>query len=78
MIFKLLLIIAVISIVYFLFIKKKPKVTNTTNKQSKANKDVDVDEMVICETCGVYVALDETILSGSKYYCSQECLEKAK
>jgi len=74
MILKVLLIAAVIGIVYFLFIKKKPKVSNHTKSEEKT----EADEMVACETCGVYVALSETILSGSKYYCSKECLEKAK
>jgi len=73
MILKLLLVIAVISIVYFMFIKKKPSVTKSSKKKSE-----EASEMVECTTCGVFVELNETILSNAKYYCSKECLAKAK
>jgi uncharacterized protein len=66
---KLLLIIGVISIVYFMFIKKKPENISKTKRDEK-----EADEMVECANCGVYAELDESFLSGSKYYCSKECL----
>ena len=72
MILKVLLVIAVIGIVYFIFIKKKP--SHTISKK----KNIDASEMVECATCGVFVELDDTILSNAKYYCSKECVEKAK
>jgi uncharacterized protein len=72
MILKLLLIIGVISIVYFMFIKKKPENISKTKSDKKESKDA--DEMVECANCGVYAELDESFLSGSKYYCSKECL----
>ncbi len=75
MILKLLLIIGVIAIVYFLFIKQKPQ---NINDASKTKQTPEVDEMVACHNCGVYVALKESIVSGSHYYCSQECLQKGK
>jgi len=75
MILKLLLVISVIAIVYFLFIKKKPaKVKNKKNNSKKENPPA--NEMVECASCGVYCELEDTILSGNKYYCSQECVNK--
>jgi uncharacterized protein len=74
MILKLLLVVAVISVVYFMFIKKKPQ-KNVNNSSSKDS--LEADDMVECAECGVYSQLSDSILSGSKYYCSQECLKKA-
>jgi len=73
---KLLLIIGVISIVYFMFIKKKPENISKAKGAEKETKDA--DEMVECANCGVYAELDESFLSGSKYYCSKECLNAKK
>jgi len=75
MILKLLLIIAVIAVVYFLFIKKKPL---KNNKYKKAKEKLQSNDMVECKTCGIYAEVGDSILSGSSYYCSQECLEKAQ
>jgi uncharacterized protein len=74
MILKILLIGAVIAAVYFMFFKTKPE-TKVTKKESKK---LDADEMVECATCGVYAEVEECILSNGKYYCSRECLAKAK
>ena len=71
MILKFLLVVAVIALVYFLFIKKKPI------KQAKKER-LEGSDMVECASCGVYAELDESILSGSSYFCSKECLEKRK
>ncbi|DAB27806.1 MAG: hypothetical protein A2513_06285 [Sulfurimonas sp. RIFOXYD12_FULL_33_39] len=71
MILKLLLVIGVIAVVYFIFIKKKPSDKISKNEEQSS-------EMVECATCKVYCELDDAILSGSKYYCSKECLEKVK
>jgi len=76
MILKLLLIIAVITVVYIMFFKK-PSVKNTTHTAKKKNTP-EIDEMVECAECGVYVSLEESILSNGKYYCSSECVAKAK
>ena len=75
MITKLLLVLAVIASVYFMFFKKKPlkSAKEETQKKSKPESN----DMVECATCGIYSELSESILSGSKYYCSTECLEKA-
>ena len=75
MIMKLLL---VIGFVYFFFIKKKPAVTkketNTTNKKEKLQGN----DMIECPSCGIFFEVDDGILSGSEYYCSSECVTKAK
>ena len=70
MILKLLLIIGVITAVYMMFFKKKPEVTR---KETKKDPQA-ASEMVECAGCGVYVEIEEALLSESKYYCSKECL----
>ena len=76
MILKLLLVLGVIGLVYFIFFKKKPVKTSTPTK-TKKNKKLQSNDMVECSICGVYSELGETIISNNKYYCSDECLEKA-
>jgi len=75
MILKLLLVIGVIAIIYFMFIKEKP---SQAKKTQQKKKDEAVDEMVECSSCGVYVSVSEAILSNGRYYCSRECLAKGK
>ena len=76
MILKILLVLAVIGIVYFIFIKKKP--SKVTKKESSKKKDeLKANDMVECATCGVYSELQECTLSDAKYYCSAECVTKA-
>ena len=74
MILKILLIVAVIGVVYFIYMKKKSALQNS-NKEDKKKQS---NEMVECSTCGIYSELGDAILSGSKYYCSKKCLEAAK
>ena len=76
MILKLLLVIAVIATVYFMFIKKKPLKSPSRNEKKKSSDTVESNDMVECKTCGIYCEVDDSILSGSSYYCSSECLEK--
>ena len=71
MILKVLLVIAVIGIVYVIFFKKSSPLMSARKKDKKLHGD----EMVQCESCEVYVDISEAILSGGKYYCSQECLK---
>ena len=74
MILKLLLVIAVIATVYFLFIKKKPLKNSKTKKSEKLQSS----DMVECNNCGIYAEVGDSILSGSSYYCSKECLKEAQ
>jgi len=76
MILKVLLVLGVISIVYFMFIKKKPTSLDKDTKAKKAD-DIKANDMVECATCGVYTEVSESFLSGASYYCSKECIEKA-
>jgi len=71
MILKLLLVIAVIATIYFLFFKKK-------DKTKAIKKEKDANEMVECSICGIYSEIDDSILSNGKYYCSNECLRETK
>ncbi|MEA3228060.1 MAG: PP0621 family protein [Campylobacterota bacterium] len=72
MILKLLLVIAVIGIIYFIFFKKK------TDKKSITDKNEQANEMVECCVCGIYSEIDDSILSNGKYYCSNECLREVR
>ena len=72
---KWLLVIGVVAFVYYAFIKKStPVQQKTKNDTSKRGAD-EVEEMVECAECGIYVELDEAIVSNGKYYCSKECLK---
>jgi len=72
---KWLVVVGVVGFVYFYFIKKKPTQVKTHPK--KDNPQPQANDMIECVVCGTYCEVDDMILSGSKYYCSQECLEKA-
>jgi len=74
---KWLVVIGVVGFVYFYFIKKKPTEIKTQKNTNTGKNDTQVNEMLECCVCGTYCEVDDMILSGSKYYCSQECLEKA-
>ena len=71
MILKVLLVAIVIAVVYFIVVKKKPSIKDDKKKSESQSSD-----MVECSTCKVYCELDEAFISGNRYYCSKECLEK--
>jgi len=73
---KWLLVIGVISAIYVFFIKKTPSVKHEVKNDEQDDKVVS-NEMIQCSTCSVYCEVNDALLSGSKYYCSTECLEKA-
>ena len=75
MILKILLIAAVIGVVYVMFFKKKTIEPDHTKQKSKKPE---VNDMIECANCHVYVEVKEAILSNGKYYCSRECLAEAK
>ena len=76
---KWLVVVGVVGLIYFMFIKKKPAVSSSKKSDETDKKDEkqDSNDMVECATCNIYCELDEAILSNNKYYCSSECLEKA-
>lgn len=71
MLFKILILAAIIFGVYYFFIKAKP----VENKKSKKSKKEPEDIMVECQKCGTYVSNKEAIIKNGKYYCSKECAE---
>ena len=72
MILKYLLVIGVIALIYFLFIKKKPL---TKQKKDKKDNSKITSEMIECSKCHIFCEIDDAILSGTNYYCSKECLK---
>ena len=72
---KWLLVIGVIAFVYFVFIKKSTPLKQANEDEAPKRNKEEVDEMVQCAKCGIYVELDEAIVSNGKYFCSQECLK---
>ncbi len=78
MIFKLIILAAVIYGVYILFFREgnlieKMKQNNTKNQ--KKDKGDDVDTVVECGKCGIYVSIDEAVIKDGVYFCSKECAE---
>jgi uncharacterized protein len=72
---KWLLVIVVVAGIYIFFIKKRPVISK---KQHDNKKDIkESNEMIECASCGTYCAMDDTILSANKYYCSDKCVSKA-
>lgn len=74
MILKILLVLAVIAIVYFLFFKKSAPL-KTPNESKKGTDGSNDDTMVPCETCGVFVSVKEAYMKDGRYYCSKSCME---
>ena len=78
MILKFLLIVAVITIIYIMFFKTKPTTQRETKKpKQRGTTEPQINDMIECANCGVYVEVDEAILSNGRYYCSRECLKEA-
>jgi len=75
MILKLILLAVAIYVVYILFFREGNLIDKMKQQQKKAKKDAEetVDTVVECETCGVYVSIDDAIIKDRKYYCSKEC-----
>ena len=72
---KWLLVIGVVAAVYYMFIKKSsPKRVDEATRNGASADAENVDEMVECSRCGVYVEIEEAIVSNGRYYCSKECL----
>ncbi len=76
MILKLLLVIGVITAVYFIFFKKKPVGNRKNSKKDTQKQTLEANEMVECSNCGIYSELEESLLSNAKYYCSSKCANK--
>jgi uncharacterized protein len=68
MILKLLIFAIVGVLIYKFFGGKLPSIG-----KSPAEKKLDDDTLVECETCQTYVTVKESIIIHGKYYCSSEC-----
>lgn len=76
---KWLIVVGVVGLIYFMFIKKKPAVAQEKKApKSEPKNEIQGNDMVECSTCSVFVSVDDMTLSNNKYYCSDECLEKNK
>jgi len=71
MILKILLFLLALFAVYLIFFKKSRE---QQVKQNDKNKE-EMDIMVECPTCKVFVSKKEAILSNGRYFCSKECLK---
>ena len=69
MIFKFLVLAAIIFFIYILFFRKN----RLNTKKPTTNTDI-TEELVECPTCNTFVSKKDAILSNGRYYCSQECL----
>jgi uncharacterized protein len=74
MILKLILLIIVITAVYFIFFKKRPIDKTVNTKQRTGKKTKEGDEMIACAKCGTYVTIDDAFIKNARYYCSTECM----
>lgn len=76
MIFKLIILAAVVYVVYILFFRDGnliDKVKEQKEKMTKREKEEDIETVVECHTCGVFVSVEEAILKDGHYYCSKKC-----
>ncbi len=74
---KWLLVVGVVAAIYVFFIKKTPSVSKTSTSDDEVKDEKQSNDMVQCSTCSIYCELNDALLSGNKYYCSTECLDKA-
>ena len=72
---KFVILALILFLIYTLFFKKGREGINMRPKKHPKKK-IESDDMVECESCGVFVSLDESILKAQNYYCSKECAGK--
>ena len=65
---KFLLLVIIFLLVYIIFFKKKSE-KPVQNKSNNSNKN-DLNELVACETCKIFVPISDTIQIDDKYHCS--------
>jgi uncharacterized protein len=63
---KIVLTLAVIALVYFIFFKKKKKPVQTSGES---------EDMVECSRCGTFISTQEAYEKEGKTFCSKECLK---
>jgi len=72
MIFKLLVFVVVVFIVYTLFFKTN-RGTVEQPKRKKKSRKIDGETMVECTKCSVFVSEKEALIKDGKFFCSREC-----
>ena len=71
MIFKILVIIIVLFLLYITLFKRN------RHNSVRNNEDQKIDDiMVECPTCQIFVSKKEAILNNAYFYCSKNCLLK--
>ena len=68
---KLVIFVAVIAVIYYVFFRKKKPSGN--NGSQPTEKDGEI--MVECTQCGTFVSADEAIIKEGRYYCSKACAD---
>lgn len=71
---KILVVVVVLSLL-FLWIKSSRKISNSDNKQNKKKDDIQSlkSDMTKCEKCGTYIQINDAVMSGGKYICTNNC-----
>jgi uncharacterized protein len=68
---KFLVMGIILYVTYFVFFRKPKEIKN--NKEHSEP----IESLIECQECGTFVPKEDTILSNGKYYCSNECVNKA-
>ncbi len=66
---KILLVIAVIAAVYFIV---RAYARAMIAKQSAETEQKPAEDMVQCAHCGVHLPRGDSVMGGSRYFCSTE------
>ncbi|MDR1614179.1 MAG: Prokaryotic metallothionein [Campylobacteraceae bacterium] len=69
MLFKIILFVILIYIVYTLFFGKK--------KEKKQTKNGSEEELMVeCASCKIFIGISEAIKKDGQYFCSQKCAKE--
>ena len=70
---KIIMIILIGLVVYFLFIRGR-ELDPLQNKPKKKDKNKQIeDTLVQCAKCDVFVSDKEALIKDGKYFCSKDC-----
>ncbi len=72
MLYKVLMLIAILFIIYLIFFRKSNKKT-VTNKKRGRKPIPKGDIMIECKECATFANEDEAIIKDGKFYCSKKC-----
>lgn len=73
---KFLLLLAVLTGVYFIFFKKRDKNIENGSAPTKPHSDRNPsvgEELVPCYKCGILATESDTIIHNGQQFCSKEC-----